>query len=151
MISSSSVYFEWLWSVLDIWPAWSIGNEISIRKRNHNGQFLHENRVEYIPRFSKKFTTMTNFEWTVKNMISPQNTYRVRMPDTSINSRSSVTQHLCWDVSSCHSGIDWKWTSKILEQFWPYIEHVPSVTRNYIPFVRDWLGMKKSSIELFFT
>jgi hypothetical protein len=74
-----------------------------------------------------------------KNMISPQNTYRFRMPDTSINSRSSVTQHLCWDVSSCHSGIEWKWTQQILEQFWPYVEHVPSVTQNYIPLSEtDW-------------
>ena len=86
-----------------------------------------------------------------KYMISPQNTYIIRMPDTSINSRSSVTQHRCCDVSSCHSGIEWKWTSKFFEQFWSYVEHVPRVTQNYIPFVRDWLGMKKSSIELFFT
>ena len=29
------------------------------------------------------------------------------------------------------------------------MEHIPNATQDYVPLVGDWLGMKKSSIELF--
>lgn len=37
------------------------------------------------------------------------------------------------------------------ELFLHYVEHLPHATQDFIPFVGHRLGMKTSSIELFFT
>ena len=72
------------------------------------------------------------------------------MPDTLISSRSSVTQHVCLKVWIWHCIIEWKWTKRMKNCFCHDVENIPPSTRDYVHSVRDWLGMKKSSIKLFF-
>jgi len=66
MWSSYSVYLLWWWSTQDISPVWRIHKYRLIGKRNPNGQFPHRNRVEFIPSVGKKFSTMTDFELSVR-------------------------------------------------------------------------------------
>ena len=132
--SSSSVSFECWWSLLDVWPAWSIHKEIVIGKRNQNGQFPHRNRVEYIPSVWKNSLLMNTFEWAVRRWFC--NSQLKESGCQRLSSRSFVTQRVCLKVSIWHCRIEWKW-----------IELVTHTTRDYVHLVTDWLGMKNQVLS----
>ena len=146
--SSSSVYLQWWWSTQDIWPAWRIHKYRLIGKRNPNGQFPRRNRVEFVPSVGKKFSTMTDFELRVRRWF-----WSARLKEWGCQILRKVVGHRSRSNVFSTSQFGFAELNEFGLQkklFWSYVEPLPHSTHVCIPLVRNWSGMKRRSIALFF-